>query len=159
MHLDPPDVGREPAKLGWGARLRAAALLSAMCVLSLNVVTGSPLMAIWIGSRVQGEGPPSMTAFFTFLGTLGLTSYFLVRLISAASRTYDSLTGRRPTVREHVPWLRSMRGERPAEIGARAGLSPLDVILVLVVLAAVAAFEIWFFFYSGSPIDERSGRV
>ncbi len=139
--------------------LRAASLLAAMSVLLLNLVTGSPLMAIWLGSRVQGGGPPSMGAFFTFLGSFGVFSFVLVRLFAAVSRRYDSLTGRRPTVREHVPWLRSLRGERPAEIGAKAGLSPLDVILVVMVLAAVLAFEIWFFFYSGSPIDERSGRV
>ena len=140
-------------------RLRAAALLSAMSVLLLNVVTGSPLMAIWLGSRVQGGGPPTMAAFFTFLGSFLLFSYVLVWLFAAASRAYSDVTGRRPTVREHLPWLRSLRGERPAEVGAKAGVSALDVILVCIVLAAILAFEIWFFFYSGSPIDERSGRV
>ena len=140
-------------------RLRAAALLSAMSVLLLNLVTGSPLMAVWLGSRVQGGGPPTMAAFFTFLGSFLLFSYVLVWLFAAVSRAYNDVTGRRPTVREHLPWLRSLRGERPAEVGAKAGVSPLDVILVLMVLAAILAFEIWFFFYSGSPIDERSGRV
>ena len=140
-------------------RLRAAALLSAMSVLLLNLVTGSPLMAVWLGSRVQGGGPPTMAAFFTFLGSFLLFSYVLVWLFAAVSRAYNEVIGRRPTVREHLPWLRSLRGERPAEVGAKAGVSPLDVILVLIVLAAILAFEIWFFFYSGSPIDERSGRV
>jgi hypothetical protein len=26
------------------------------------------------------------------------------------------------------------------------------------VVIAVIAFEVWFFFFSGSPIDQRSGR-
>jgi hypothetical protein len=30
--------------------------------------------------------------------------------------------------------------------------------LVVWVVVAVAAFEVWFFFFSGSPIDQRSGR-
>jgi len=51
-----------------------------------------------------------------------------------------------------------MRGERPHEQGAEYRLSALEVILVVSVVAAVVAFEIWFFFYSGSPIDARSGR-
>ena len=141
------------------ARLHAGALLAATSVLALNLVTGSPLMAIWLGSRVQGAGPPTMGAFFTFLGSFAVFSYLLVRLIAATSRSYDALTGRRPTVREHLPWLRSLRGERPAEMGSKARISPIDLILVLIVLSAALAFELWFFFYSGSPIDERSGRV
>ena len=117
-------------------------------------------MAIWLGARVQGSGPPTMAAFFTFLGCFAGFSFLLVRLFAGVSRAYNELTGRRPTVREHLPWLRSLRGERPAEIGCEGRrCPPLDVILVLIVLAAVLAFEIWFFFYSGSPIDERSGRV
>jgi len=130
-----------------------------MSVVLLNLVTGSPLMAIWLGARVQGAGPPTMAAFFTFLGSFAAFSFLLVRLFAGLSRAYNELTGRRPTVREHLPWLRSLRGERPAEMGSKAGLSPLDLILVFMVLAAILAFEIWFFFYSGSPIDERTGRV
>jgi hypothetical protein len=34
----------------------------------------------------------------------------------------------------------------------------LERILVVCVVLAVAAFEIWFFFFSTSPIDGRSGR-
>jgi hypothetical protein len=52
-----------------------------------------------------------------------------------------------------------MRGERPHYDKQRArDLSPLEVILIVSVVAAVVAFEIWFFFFSGSPIDQRSGR-
>jgi hypothetical protein len=51
-----------------------------------------------------------------------------------------------------------MRGERPREQGKEYRLSALEEILVVTVVLAMAAFEIWFFFYSGSPIDQRSGR-
>jgi len=85
-------------------------------------------------------------------------SFALVVALGAAGRAHDALVGRRPTVRAHVPWLRSLRGERPQEMGAKVGLTALDVILVVAVLALVVAFEVWFFFYSGSPIDQRSGR-
>ncbi len=55
-------------------------------------------------------------------------------------------------MRQHAPWLRSMRGERPEYDGQRAELSSGERILVVGVLLAFAAFEIWFFFFSGSPI-------
>jgi hypothetical protein len=158
MYPEASGAGSTSIHPSWADRLKRAGLLAAMSVLTLNVFTGSPLMALWLGSRVQGSGPPTMEAFFTFLCTLAAGSFVLVKLIAAAGRAHDELVGRQPTVRTHLPWLRSLRGERPHEAGAKVGLSALDVILVIAVMLAVVAFEIWFFFYSSSPIDERSGR-
>ena len=45
-----------------------------------------------------------------------------------------------------------MRGERPNYDGMQPGLSSGERILVGGVIFAFAAFEIWFFFFSGSPI-------
>ena len=139
--------------------LKRVGLLALMSVLALNIFTGSPLLALWVGSRVQGDAAPSMAAFFTFFGTMAAVSWALVVALGFTNKRYETLTGREPTVRAHLPWLRSMRGERPREMGEKAGLSALDVILVLCVVIAVVAFEVWFFFFSGSPIDQRSGRV
>ena len=36
--------------------------------------------------------------------------------------------------------------------------TPFEIVVMVCVVAAVAAFEIWFFFFSPSPIDQRSGR-
>jgi len=143
---------------GWRMRVRRAGLLAAMTVLTLNLFTGSPLLSLWIGSRVQGPGHPSMEAFLAFAASFGVFSFVLVRMVAVVGRAHDSLIGQRPTVRTHVPWLRSMRGERPLEVGRHGALSALDVILVSAVVLAAVAFELWFFFKSGSPIDERSGR-
>jgi hypothetical protein len=52
-----------------------------------------------------------------------------------------------------------MRGEREMYPGDRLTVTTLERVLVVVVVLAVAAFEIWFFFFSGSPIDQRTGRV
>lgn len=50
------------------------------------------------------------------------------------------------------PWLRSMRGEREALAKKRQGISAIERIVVLSVVAAVAAFEVWFFFFAGSSL-------
>ena len=34
----------------------------------------------------------------------------------------------------------------------------MEVVLVVSVVVVVALFELWFFFYSPSPIDSRTGR-
>lgn len=140
------------------ARVKRLGLLSGMALAALNAWTGSPLMAVWVGSRVQGSGPPEMGAIFLVAATMGAISFGLVKILGALGAAYDRLTGRTPSVREHTPWLRSMRDGRPHEAGSQAGISALDAVLVVSVLLAVAAFEIWFFFYSTSSIDARSGR-
>jgi hypothetical protein len=141
-------------------RLQRVALAAAITLAALNVWTGGPLAALWIGSRVQGEGPPSMSAIFTAALSLAVISAFLMRILSTLGDAYDRLTGTKSTVRQHVPWLRSMRGEREEgyEGDRRPQLTMLERILVVMVALAVLAFEIWFFFYSSSPIDQRTGR-
>jgi hypothetical protein len=140
-------------------RIKRVALTCAMVLVTLNVWTGSPLFALWVGSRVQGTGPPSMLAIAVAAATLGATSFVLVKLLARLDTTYARVSGRASTVRRHVPWLRSMRGERPEYELKRANeLSPLEIILISMVVLVVALFEVWFFFYSPSPIDQRSGR-
>jgi hypothetical protein len=129
-----------------------------MAVVTSNIWTGGPLLALWIGSRVQGQGPPSMTAVAVAAISLGVISYVLVRLLARLDAAYGRLTGRSSTVSRHVPWLRSMRGERPHPQRHARELSPLEVVLIVSVVVVVALFEVWFFFYSPSPIDHRSGR-
>jgi hypothetical protein len=141
-----------------GGRLKRLALLSAMGVTTLNVWTGSPLLALWVGSRVQGEGPPAMLPIFVVAIVMAAVSIVLVRVLGVLGNRYDALTGHQSSVRMHTPWLRSMRGERSEELGAKVGLSGLDRVLVASVILVVALFEVWFFFFSSSPIDQRSGR-
>jgi len=134
-------------------------LAAAITVLALNVWTGGPLLALWVGSRAQGSGPPTMTAVFVVVVVLALVSFTLVWVLGRLSRVYEQMTGQGPTVRQHTPWLRSMRGERPEYEGVKPTLTTPERILVGMVVIAVVAFEIWFFFFSTSPIDNRSGRA
>jgi len=133
-------------------------LVGSMVLVAVNIWTGSPLLALWIGSRVQPPSGPSMTAVGLVAVTLAVFSYALVKLLAWLDAVYGRTTGRSSTVSRHVPWLRSMRGERPHAIKHARELSPLEVVLVTTVVIVVALFEVWFFFFSPSPIDQRSGR-
>jgi len=100
-----------------------------------------------------------MGALVAVVAAIGLACWLLLRALAWMGRTYDGLTGRTATVRRHTPWLRSMSGEREHGVpGAEAHLTPLEYVLVGAVLLAYLAFELWFFFLSSSPIDQRSGR-
>jgi len=138
--------------------LKRVALASLLGILALNVWTGGPLLALWAGSQVQGSGPPSMRAVFVVVVVLAAVSLVLVRLLTVVGAAYDRLVGARATVRTHAPWLRSLRGERELYTGEQPHLTALERTLVIMVIIAVAVFEIWFFFFSTSPIDQRSGR-
>ena len=58
-----------------------------------NVWTGGPLLALWVGSRVQGGGPPTMTAVFVVVVTLALISFALVWALGRLSRAYEQMVG------------------------------------------------------------------
>src|SRR3954452_22848537 len=122
------DVAPHPGVL---VRLKRVALTCAMVVLTLNVWTGGPLLALWIGSQAQGDGPPTMSAVAIAAISLGVISFVLVRLLARVDDVHNRLTGRPSTVRRHVTWLRSMRGERPHEATDHDHLSSLEIVLVV----------------------------
>ncbi|MEA2444233.1 MAG: hypothetical protein QOJ12_1525 [Thermoleophilales bacterium] len=144
-------------------RVQRAAVLAGTAVVGLNVWTGSPLLALWVGSRVEnasGVPGPSMVAIFVVVVVMAVTSWVLLRLLYRLQERYSDLLGR-PRRRYRSTWLRSMRAERgewARQHDPDARASGFEVVVIVCVLVAVAAFEVWFFFYSPSPIDQRSGR-
>jgi hypothetical protein len=129
-----------------------------MALTSLNVWTGSPLLALWVGSRVQGSGPPTMGAIAVVTLSIAVISAALLRLLNRISEAYDKLMHRKHRKRQS-PWLRSLRGEREDfHDPERDQLSAVERVAVGMVLIVVLAFEVWFFFFSSSSIDQRSGR-
>ena len=140
-------------------RLARAGLVAAMAVVTINLWTGAPLLALWVGSRVAPDSGISMTAVAVVVVVMLVVCLLLVRLLGLLGAVHDRVTGHEATVRRHTPWLRSMSGERPRELGGAApGLTALDYVLVTVVALSFIAFEIWFIFYAGSPLDGRTGR-
>jgi hypothetical protein len=134
-------------------------LTAGMVLAALNIWTGAPLLALWIGSRVQGGGSyPKLTSILVVVGVLMVVAFGLLKLLEVLSFMHDEASGRQATVRAHLPWLRSMRGERPLYPGEQAVVTVVERVLILMVVLAVIVFEIWFFFFSPSPIDSRSGR-
>jgi uncharacterized membrane protein YcjF (UPF0283 family) len=144
----PSASGRQAARRP-RRRLKRILLAAAIALLALNVWTGSPLLAVWLGSRVQAEeSQPSMAAFAVVLVSLIVFSLVLYQLLKLTMRAYRETTGTTPTVRTRAAWLRSMRDERPGSPKTSTTITGAERVVVL----AVVAFEVWFFFFSGSPI-------
>ena len=133
-------------------RLQRALLLTAMAVVAVNIWTGSPLLALWVGSRLQGTSGLSMGAVFAVIAVMVLASLGLIKLLGVLGERHDRLLGIPPGPRRQQPWLRSLSGERTRDQRRRQRITALDVVLVGTVLIAVLAFEVWFFFFSGASI-------
>jgi hypothetical protein len=134
------------------------ALASAIAVIVLNAFTGNPILALWIASKTNGEGPMKMESIGVFLVAMAIISVLLYQLLKAVGAAYDRATGAPPAVRKHLPWNQSLRGDRPEGYGEPPRLSVPERIVCTIVVVAFAAFEYWFFFASCSPIDNRCGR-
>ena len=137
--------------------MRRIGLAALMALLVVNVWTGGPLLALWIGSRVQSHSKTSLTiepiTAIVVFASLAVISVVLVKTLGVVSAAYDRAAGvTADGPRRRDSWVSSeRRNERPA-------LTALERILVVMVTIAALAFEVWFFFYSTSPIDNRSGR-
>jgi len=120
---------------------------------ALNIWTGAPLLAVWVGSRVaESATTVTMGTVFLVVVVLFTACLALVWTLNWASATYDDITGRPQSVRRHVPWLRSMRAERVNYEREKHEVTWMERFLVVMVAVVVVAFEIWFFFFSPSPI-------
>jgi hypothetical protein len=151
------EQGRQaPRRAPWPKRV---GLALAMALIAMNVWTGGPLLALWIGARLQEHSGGSLTirpttALAVFF-SLTIISVGLVKLLGVVGAAYDRAAGAPLGTRRHDSWVSVERRSFP---GVRQSLTALERILVIVVAIAAIAFEIWFFFFSTSPIDQRTGR-
>ena len=133
--------------------VKKLALLTATALVTVNLWTGFPLFAVWVGSKVQGNfGSPSMTAILVVVAVFAVLVFAGALALTWLNARYDELTGRPPPPRQVYPWLQSMRGERQSEIRRERGVSTSEKVVVGAVVAAFIAFEIWFFFFAGSSL-------
>jgi hypothetical protein len=139
-------------------RPKAFGLIVAMSLLSLSIWTASPLAWLWIASQMESGGPPTMSAIAVMVIGVAGTTIGIAKGLAWLNSLYRGLYASRPTVRVHLAWLRSMRGERARETGPSVELNVLDVILILSVFAVIGLYEGWFLLFSTSPIDLRTGR-
>ena len=131
-------------------------LVAASALASINIWTGAPLLAVWVGSKLQKSVTGlSMTAVFAVIVVLAVTVALLGWLLTLINARYDELVGRPAGARQTSPWLRSMRDEREEHVRAKYGISAIERVVVVTVVLGVLAFEIWFFFFAGSSLPNQ----
>ena len=125
-------------------------LVALMALASVNLFTGAPLFAIWVGAQVQGEsGGLSMSAVLSVVVVMALVCAALVWALNRMGAAHDALIGR-PAERRQTTWMKPFNSG-PAH-GRGVSLRALDKVLVGAVVLAGLAFEAWFFFFAGSSL-------
>lgn len=139
-------------------KLKRSMLAIAGVLANVNIWTGAPALALWIGSQSDqwmGSRSPgmglSMRSLLVVIVLLGLLELALVQAIAKIGDAYDDLTGRRQA-RRRSPWLRSLSNERDeAEVG-KHGVSAIERTAMIGVIVCVLVIEAWLIFSPRSAL-------
>ena len=127
---------------------KQAGLVALMVLGGLMLWFGNPVIWLWIGSQMSETQRASMGPYFVVaIGILASTVAVSVAL-ARIHRRYQEVSGRVPTVRVRLPWLRSLRGDEDS----RPEVTVLDVIVVSTALVGIVVALFWFLFLAGSPL-------
>jgi hypothetical protein len=143
----PPRTGPPPRFM----TLKRLTMAAATAFLTINLWTGAPLLALWVGSHSSDDAVLSMQAVFVVVVTLAVLVFAMALALTWLNNTYDELIGR-PRSERRLPWLRSMRGEAETHVSSRVGVTLLEQIVVVTVYVAVTVLLIWFLFFAGSSL-------
>jgi hypothetical protein len=134
--------------------LKRVTMAGGTAFISVNLWTGAPLLALWVGSQVGDQSTLSMTAVFVVLLVLAALVAAMAVALTWLNNTYDELIGR-PRIERRVPWLRSMRAEAEGHISSRVGETALERIVMISVYIAVIMLLIWLVFFAGSMVPSQ----
>jgi hypothetical protein len=148
----PAVSGPVAAEVGRHVHLKKVAIVIATALAAVNVWTGAPLLAVWIGSHAQDGKVVSLRGVATVLVVLGVLAFLLAWALAWLHAKYDQLSGRPPTLTRTSPWYRRMRGELDEHLRVRYALSAPERVVAACVILGVLAFEVWFFLFAGSPL-------
>ncbi|HYM55846.1 MAG TPA: hypothetical protein VES97_10815 [Solirubrobacteraceae bacterium] len=126
-------------------------MAAATAFIAINIWTGAPLLALWVGSRVVGRTTLSMQAVFVVLIVLAVLVFAMAMALAWLNASYDRLTGR-SSGEQRLTWLRSMNAEKEDPVLIGTTISALERIVMASVYIAVIALLVWFFFFAGSPL-------
>jgi hypothetical protein len=135
---------RQARRGGARATIKRIVLAALTVLVSVNLLTGGPLLALWVGSRLQAAvGQVSMAAVGATVGVLAVITFVLYKALAYLNAAYNEAIGRR-LPRRQAPWHKPISGERRS-IAAKRPLSAIERIVVGSVVVAALAFEGWFF--------------
>ena len=123
-------------------------LVALMVLGGLMLWFGNPVIWLWIGSQMSETQRASMGPYAVVAIGILASTIAVAWALARVHRRYQEVSGKIPTVRVRLPWMRSVRGRgglAPRDHGARRG-GRLDR------PAGIVAAVFWFLFLAGSPL-------
>jgi hypothetical protein len=148
----PPSTGGPSGPDSLRLRLQKLAIVAATACLGTMVWTAVPLLALWVGAQVQGGDVLSLTGVLAVLVVMTAVAFLFAAGLAWLSTRYNALTGRPQSAGQTSLWTRSMRDEHPKDVFIRWGISAPEKVVAISVVAGMIAFQVWFFFFAGSPL-------
>ena len=124
------------------------ALVLVMAAGSITMWLVSPVVWLWIASRMTSSSQPSLGPYLLVLVGMAVTAVIIGKFLGVINRLHMRVTGRLHDRREHATWNRSMRGERRSTTDRGV----LEQVMAISVGIALVLFGIWFFAFAGSSL-------
>lgn len=137
---------------------KRTAITAATALVTVNMWTGAPLIALRIGAHVADHRTLSTAAVGVVIAVLAGLVFAMAVALTWLNNAYDELT-RRPRAEHRATWLRSMRAEAKVDISQRVGVASLEQIVMINVYIAVISLVIWWAFFAGAPSPILAPRV
>ncbi len=132
--------------------LKKVGMAAATALVTVNIWTGAPIAALWVGSQVVGHGTLSMAAVGVVVVVLAVLVFALAVALTRLNGIYDEMIGR-PKFERRAPWMRSMRDEAEGHLNRRVGITALEIVVMLNVYVAFTALMVWYVFFAGTPFQ------
>jgi hypothetical protein len=131
--------------------LKRAVMAGLTAFVTVNIWTGCPLLALWVGSQAVGHRTLDMGAVGLVVVVLAVLVFAFAMMLTWLNNVYDELIGR-PRTERRATWLRSMSAESERHVSQRVGITLLERIVMVNVYVAVIVLLAWFFLIAGSPL-------
>jgi hypothetical protein len=129
-------------------KLAAIGLIMLMALGSVGLWVGIPLGWIYLASQMTTSSQPSLGPYVLILIGIPASMVVMGKILGRINELFGRVTDTTPRVRLHLPWMRSMSGERDMHYP----FTVLDLVMVVSVAVALVAMGVWFFFFAGSPL-------
>ena len=136
--------------------LKKIGLVAASALCSINIWTGAPLFAVWVGSKVQGDlNNLSMTAVFSVVVVLAVLVYLLTWALTWINAKYDDLIGRHPRLATPRPGCAACATSARRTSGESSGSAPWNGWSWCRSSRACLPSRSGFFFFAGSSLPNQ----
>ncbi len=129
--------------------LKRTLMAAATAFLTINLWTGSPLLALWLGSQVGEQQTLSLKPILVVILTLTALTLAISVALGWLEARYRRLVGL-PLRENRLTWLRSFNAQ--SENVRNVPTSAIERIVTAIVYVAVIVLIVWFLFFAGSPL-------